>query len=575
MDTIQTLMFDLKINNGVQVRESIKRWNGNEINREYQRENVSKDDFMVKNFEYRYEKRFLVVIMSRSFSETNTPASNCIEANYRTFGTGVWVYIFPMFTNAQIIQMSSPRVYINGTRYFLGDTFSLGIPYNLLLSNPYTVNMFVSSSPYLHDVCDYSIEHVQEEDEHGTIIEDYWKVDIKDYLGTLSLTNHFKYPEADSTESRVSYLGFTASAIKLDFVMEGQKGIQINGKTPTKNTSIGVNFDEQYIPQLIDENYIQISYGEKLGATSFPLSILRDKNIRLYSTYDLISNARAYKITPETYQAFNYKDVYNTTVASQSLESFNLITDAWETYQATHKGSLTTGLQLQMVNNVYKFASASALGMTNALPLSKTNTHQAIMDLGTSRGRTTVTGEAGRITKSYNRANNKFSTYDSETNYYGGVRGVTAKADFAMDMINTVANYQITKENMQFTPDVVGQGSNLYCDTSTRSYDCFYQVKEVTDIVACARKLEYYGYAVNKVLDNKYINDLKNRYYYNIIQCTNLTLINTGSRMIPLELIHDFVIRLESGIRLFDIRNNKFLDNLQYDNVELEVISNG
>lgn len=574
MDTIQTFMFDLKISNAVQTRECISRWvpNGNTlsdvINRDYARENVSKDDFLPTSFEYTNTRKYLIVITSREMSDPSAYPSTMIKGGYK-MSTGTWIYVFPFLDFTDLLETLPVRIYVNGVEWYTGITFDYyNSPIPALLKNPYVVNMFMVTSAYLDELMEPSVS------KQFIFPEYYWRLSMTFPSTPLIDDTPFRYNYGSEDEpSYTYYLGFQISAIPLDFEYVSAKSIQIENISFVKNTNLATSFNKKFIPQLIDENYIQISYGEKLGSTSFPLSKLKDTAIYLYAGMDLTDCSRSYKISPRD-DDFNHEDVYNTIKVVSSLESFNLISDAWENYQATHKGSLTTGMQLQVANNLYKFASGSAIGWASrTLPSSYSSSIERTIDNSIIKNRTTTTADGVRITRSSNRAMDKVTSSASHSEGYRMPSGLSAKTDFLMDNINTVANYQINKENLEFTPDVVGQGSNLFSDILTKSCEVFYATQHVTDIEACAKRMEYYGYSVNKVVTNKFINDLKVRYYYNVIQATNITVKNIGTYNIPLDLIQDFVSRLESGIRLFDmVGNTNFLDNLQYDNVERLVV---
>lgn len=574
MDTIQTFMFDLKISNAVQTRECISRWipNGNTlsdvINRDYARENVSKDDFLPTSFEYINTRKYLIVITSREMSDPSAYPSSMIKNGYN-MSTGTWIYVFPFLDFTNLLETLPVKIYVNGVEWYTGITFDYyNSPIPSLLKNPYVVNMFMVTSAYLDELVEPSVTKI------GSGKDAYWRLSMSFPSIPLIDDTPFRYNYgSEDTPSYTYYLGFQISAIPLDFEYMGSKSIQIENISFVKNTNLATSFNKKFIPQLIDENYIQISYGEKLGSTSFPLSKLKDTAIYLYAGMDLTDCSRSYKITPRD-DDFNHEDAYNTIKVVSSLESFNLISDAWENYQATHKGSLTTGMQLQVANNLYKFAAGSALGWASkTLPLSQSSTIKTTVDNSIINTRTNTSGGGMYSTRNMNKQTDKTTNAYTHGESYRSPSGLTAKTDFLMDNINTVANYQINKENLEFTPDVVGQGSNLFSDILTKSCEVFYATQQVTDIDACAKRMEYYGYSVNKVVTNKFINDLKVRYYYNVIQATNITVKNIGTCNIPLDLIQDFVARLESGIRLFDmVGNTNFLDNLEYDNVERLVV---
>lgn len=537
MDTVQTLMFYTNINNAIQTRESIARWDVNavnKINRNYIRENVSKGDFQTKEYNlYNDNHNYIILLSTKNYTMLNEGyiKGNIIHDSTK-YPLGYSIYLLPVpkyhcrHVHLRIYNTSTEDY---DTTIYNMNTNVLGNLYKRFLEEPETINIFVSNSNFLNNVYKIEYEDISGSNDKNMILTlstDYKTIDIEPlYEPTGSGTYNEAYGFCI-----VNYYDKLLKTTAYDF--------NIKGTTFNTNYLKKQPFSFKYIPQLIDENYIQLQYGETLGLTATKYYELEDISVNLFDSYDIVSGSRSYLIKGISDNKF---DKFFTLKVNNSTETVNLINDAWKTYEASHKGSLTTGLALQYTNAFYNLfkGELSSMGMASAYELApQTKYNKGMKSLGLARG---VIG------------------------------GVSTFTDSVMDFINIKSNYNINKENLEATPDKVGQGSVINSDILNNSFTPVMQVKEVSDIEQCARILEYYGYKVNKTLvDIDLYNLPKNRGYYNVYKFENIT-VSFKDLFVSKDLEHNLIERLQSGVRMFDVSrndNNDITFVLTYDNLE-------
>lgn len=501
LDVIQTYFFDIKINSINIIRQSIKRWNGNNINRDYIRENLSNSSDFRKYITYNSiptNKWLLVEGVSKLDTGTEEYAPSLITIKDILITNGTYLYLLPL--------PSIPKVYQNKKiNIFLRDELVEQYTYidyikalNSLMRNPNVLNIsFINMSE--NNNLDYNIS----------------------YNETIDITINYN-PNVYSLKTYLinkDNVGSVFIEKGVNFINQRNYNIFFD-----KNTLRGVNFSYRYIPQLLDENYIDFKWGERLGYTSISLSKLYNTHLYLDYKYDLCSGERIYNINGSQ---------YFTNIVNKTKQNIRLYNGAWENYLATNKGTLTTGIDLAKQNNLFQTSknifNSSALGIAGS-----------------------VTGNPGLITGAT-----------------GGL--LNSYIDYFIKDYNIEQNLKITKENLIYTPDTVKQGNTITSDIENNSLEIFAYTAYVDDIEEVARKLEYFGYKVNKLYNNVtlYGNDLYNRLYYNVIKADEI-FITISNHINTEDLIFSIKERLRSGLRLWNMNNNvEMLTNLKYDNVEV------
>ena len=521
MDTLLTYMFDYDIHQGLITRKSIKRWNGTEINRDYVRENMSEGIMEVSSFTYRNPNKYIIVASSHNYVDNSRP-SGWYFRNGVKYNFGYYVYVFPLppfdlSTTATIHMYDS-----NGNR----DLATVN-PYDVVnefIDDPYTINMMLVESEYLDKV-------------YGTTWREWT------YLTECSVYFTPDITTLNLVRINGTYIpGFNIN--KLD-VEDNLMFTDILGFT--KNTTVGQLFNYLYVPQLIDENYIQLEYGDVNGFSSYPLHQSKSVSFNYYNNLDVTNGNDGYYIL----DSLTTNNKYNSYNISLGL-TFDLITDPWKQYQAQNKGTLSTGLQLQAVNTLYSTAKG----------------------LGSVAGGGTVSS-TNSLRTYFNMEKHTASVIAKEGQSVSAPSGsLTPISDGIMQGINIVANYQINKDNLQFSPDTVKGRANLYSMMFSKYKSPYLKKSMVNDIINCAKKLEEFGYRVNEVFEgsSKMHNICNNRYYYNFL-AIRVKSYQTLC-FIPNEIINDINARLELGVRFINtsmLGEDETLDyNFRYDNVEIE-----
>lgn len=540
MDTIMTFMFDLNINKAILERHNIKRWNDDEltINRNYIRENLSKDDF--KNIEYinisDNSKTKCVIFKARS--ELITPnftlglTANCLLQNiindrYTKINDGTLYIILPLVSDTEINKLII-KVYdkLHNVTY----TYDIGISLYYALFN------YFVESPYIVDayICD-------------NVISDKFLI-YRKYTEDVYTIGEYILNDGDTTDN-----GVNLHPEELDITFSEQPEIKVKypilreifcenyklEKEPYEfviNKNTNTLFNIKHIPQLLDENYFRVEFGERLGYTTFPLSKSEQGYLVFKYNFDIISGNRTMCILPQEYKnniySTNEDDNYLTAITNQTKENLALYSDRFQNYMATNTGTLTTGVALARANAVW------------------TSTKQA-----------------------FNIAldNNTRLLQGNEFRNIGNV--VMGVGDSFMRQYNITKQLQIARENAEYTPDTTRQGNTFSTDLMCNSLNLILRVDCVTDIEYVAKKYEQYGYLVNKeVINVNLYEDFNTRLYYNIVKFNNIDIelnyINNQT------LIQNIIDRLENGLRLWNITSINIDDDkinynyFKYDNVE-------
>lgn len=516
MDTIQTYMFDIQVDNLDLIKKSIQRWNvekpllKHKINRNFIRENVSNgyydnieydeptlinDD----NSDYTMNLGWLIVMSTSNelkISDSVTITSSVgtpiyIQNKDNNYSQNIFIYLLPLTNqNTSFLTINGKTTYSNTATI---------LPY--ISSNPEIQSINVIRYNPFKEISYNSLTNAMNINAQTYEIE----IAIKDentYYPVLMLHNY---------QNNDIYELYT-----FDFIL--------NNKT-------GQTFDKKYIPQLLDENYIEYKFGERLNSTGYPLHQLDEPKIKNIFNYDVISNNRIYKILSTTSDI----DKYLTTTISKTIETMATYNDAWKTYQSQHYGSLTTGMALQREQNIYNTAKGVVQGLVQ-------------MGVG--------------------------SKIDSLTTMVnGGMQGLTSIADAIQSEYALQKQYQITKENMEYTPNTEKMGNSYQSDIQSDSLNIYRSVQKVNDIDHVARVMESYGYSVSEhYSDINPFEQFNIRHYYNVVQVSNMNLtLNIINDNVTIERIKS---RFKNGLRLWNIdttTNETFLPLgkvCYYDNVE-------
>lgn len=536
MDTFQTYMFDIIYNNFTINRYSMKRWkklsNGRiVINRDYERENFSLTDKHNIVFK-RLETKPYLIIQARKLQDntTNKPSNiyygiSDTNRKYIDFTDGCEYYLLPIPTTLNgediaynIVYTQSQGSGVINTNKTIKDIISY------LSESSYVLNIYYCNNPSFYSFFEYEISNNNITINVKNTGSKLLGVNIND-IGLLYIENFNYYDKYEM------FTGF---------------------KQGVRNTDLKNTFSLSYIPQLIDENYYELKFGEKLGYTSFPLhKILDINNMYCKYNYNITNGNRVYTINDikdiniSVDNNYEYIDKYLTSITNSTIQTIPTYNDAYERYLSTNKGTLTTGLALAKQSNLYqgvKNTMSSTLGLISSF----------------------ATGNPTRIASGITGLG--FSVSDTFFN------------DYKIDK-----QYQIQQENVEFTPDTTKSGNEYSSDVIGNAVDVMYSLSCVDDLESVALKMETLGYSYRIIKSNSdenynllVDNNLLPRWYYNVIKCENMNL--SFRVLVSDEIKKDIINRFINGLRLWRTTNDgvsaEFLGNFKYDNIEIENIGN-
>lgn len=516
MDVIQTYMFNISCKSAHINRHTISRWNGDIINRDYIRENLSQGEKIIKSYTKSHDDITWLVVWFRSASGKYKSSPNAEDTitmpdNFSQFN-GYFV------------------THIGMTPLFIPANSDQGSPYKIVdhLGNRY-------DCPYPTDLLEEpTVDHID------YINHDVFKGLYTYNASTKTLTfNSGSGITGTDLYSGTKYLG--SGILQKTNMFMPDENTKITILDFTKNNKKGVARSNKFIPALLDDNYYTLYYGEQMNQGTYPLYQLQTSDLYKSFRYDIISGNRIYFVSPTNQYDVAIKDPFLVITVCNTAELVDLYTDAWKQYQASHVATLTDGLKLNYLNTAVR-------GVTNAV----TSKMQAVTGALTGHVGTAVGGATGDI---------------------------RAKVDTALGFYNIAKNYQITKENLQYTPDTSKQGNSITSDLIVGSLDEVTILYEVKDIYAVAFKYETLGYAVNQDFTGSNIFKAYNtRYYYNVISAdiNAMTLIGIVTDETTIGLIKD---RFSAGLRLWNTDSGKLraetLCDFRYDNVETSFITEG
>lgn len=513
MDVIQTYMFDIQIYSGELVKESIKRWEGNLINRNYIRENLSNAPFVqsdrvnlksTEDFTYEVDRDFS--LSPRFTSDEHDLITGFIIARCTTAisqGGTPW----PKRCDAKIIGIN-PGIETSSYRYIL-------IP---LINGRLTTDDYTIESPDQADNTEYIRYNfraqLEELANNSNAVQALYYIpfnpfaDIKCYYGTLEsnvegaadITANFVWINRDKLHIS-QYISPGSNDSSADEIVT----LNVDYLTKSysfdfvKNTSRSAPFSVRFIPALLDENYYRISFGEGAELATMQLYQLTGKEVYCNYYSDFISGYRVYTIEPlqtntTVWNLTGFGDVFYNTTTSGNLLTIDLLTNEWKEFYAYNK---------------YSFMSA--IGKT------------AVKAFASSAG------PVG----------------------YETAKAVVGKNDGTLRSAMDAA----------LAPNSARQMGNAFFDLNSESALVSLSIYNVQDLEECGQKLEADGYKVHRFVSGN-LRSFNNRFYYDVIQFDSLNIgLLTIQDRDTLNIIKE---RMQNGLRLWHTTNGSF----NFDTVE-------
>ena len=494
MDVIQTYMFNIDWINSTVSRRLIDRWEGDAINRKYIREQLGNGLFdTITYYEVPYNYPHIVLTSAKSLGDTTIPAT-FIYDNQLINDTTYTYLVIDTFKDNMIYQ-----IYTEGNDLYLGTSYKTK---NVMKWN---------DAPEIERA--YMFMYYQ----LGTITE----------TGTGELTKLVLSNSYAGTSFVASLKGGLPRDpyCQIDTVIVTPDKYTIT--TPfVKNTSATASFHKKYIPQLLDENFMRIKFGERLGYTTYPTSLMVTKSLIGTAINDYKTGNRIFKLEQDS----NEKDKYMTTCINNTQENVTLINDAFKTYIANNQGQLVMGI------------AKASIGATIGLSMIPKPTP-------------TFTPKTHKLSKAYIAREEMYNRRVSNQ--------LTADAMSAGNVFEGAIN-------SAFQPDTTKQGNNVTSDIYANALKRFYSIEMCTDIDDVAKILEGYGYAVHESYGAVNLFDkLNTRTYFNVIKVDKLE-IGLTQCLNDDTTISEIIDRMEQGIRLWNVDIGAHL--YEYDNVEKDFV---
>ena len=538
LDTIQTYMFDIQFNECITTKESILRWSkigtNYKINRDYIRENLSHEDFMVETYNKSNDDIGWYIVWTRDGSGINIAAGDAPL----TPNNGVGIRVPDSTIAGSIYHMNKTPIFIPmllTEKYEYVDIEGLGTAADTL--------------DYLLDVAGVlGVTFVPFD-----LFKGIYKSSVVNNRLNLDFTSTTLYDQALYVKRKDDVYQGIGNSVLCELGMtiplyQSTSSLDVSTIMPymsvSPNHSKTAQFSVIYVPAIVDENYMQIEYGEQQSCATYPLHELTSPTLYGHMVYDIVSNTRMYYINSNSDNYANrvMSDPYNTMTVVNSIEQVDLYTDAWNEYYSRNSGTWTIGYALNKHKIGYQAVTSSISNMGN-----------------------TVANVAG-------------------SHSLGGAIGSALKGvvDQGITVANTFENQyvldeerKITKQNLDATPDTEKQGNTYTADLLDGACTRITRCKRVRDIVNVARAYERNGYNVYHHLFSRNLFNLNYRYYYDIIQADlrNINLINVISDE---SIVMNIKNRFKNGLRLWHtdvgVLRAKYITSFTYDNVETSFI---
>lgn len=564
MDTIQTLMFNTYFLNLKVDRMSINRWDyvsylqGDKvINREYVRENISEEDYDLKEYQQiKSDFAFLLIQVSEYHGNYSNVSSPRIDyenySNRRCMTDGLIYYLLPIPLDDSLLI----SYYKIGTHTIPANVNAIRETIQHAISSPYTVNVYLLNNAYVCQGIEYSVDSLVCTFSSG----DIFKIDPD------ANPIWYQYQSPNDWENTPAFRIASFNPKWLDKTVINPLNIL------DVNTSLNRTFSINYIPYLLDENYVDFEYGERMKTTHYPLHQLKYPDLRQFFKFDINTCARSYKMDAITDFDTQFNDSFITTVVVDTSPNMPLITDSWLDYYCRNKANYSDlGVSTNLAN--IGWGSLTSFGLNSA----RSNiTGQSMRNSGFTQimNAVDISNPQGINTGANTMLNGHMWSS------FGGLQAKVGLANAAVQTANYSVDFDLAKMNASYTPDTYTAGKQPFNDVFCKSNEIIYKLSVVRDIENVARRIEYYGYKVNKYIHNtngillSQVSELFQRYYYNVIQLSECSL--KFNMFVADDLKHNLLARLRAGIRLFSTyyTNTSIGDSLRYDNVEKDFIQN-
>ena len=517
MDVIQTYMGQILIDHAKLTKSTIKRKVNGKINREYMRENLSNGIYQVDSLNKKLSSNvmFLVIKFIQQASVhfkydggsgiwQGVGSAGYINRDNKIQPTGFMYGIIPFIND------KNARVVYNqdyDTVSYTNDIIGLCHELREYQELPNVIDMFFVPITLIEQIgLSYSVSGNQHTF-HG--------IGAPNYGDHVSLVKCSYDTENNNTHT------LTLPIFILN-KFEMIKYFSSINMPFSDNTLVGQPFDWHHVPQLLDENYIKVEFGERAGTTGYPLHVMEGYSLTCTEYINPTNNERIYYLG-DILDSYNWVvDKYLTATKVATNESLELFNDAYQTYLSQNISTLTRGYKLSKDKNLYDTFKGATKGLLTTA-------------MGAGVGR--MVGDL--------------------MSFKGGTSFVESISDGFMNNYMIDEQREIGIENQEYAPDTTKQGNTCSTDMLLDTLDSFVRISIVTDIEDCAKNFESFGYSVHEDIDYNPLT-IHNRYYFDVVQATNLSIVlyKAVSDEATIKTIRD---RFASGLRLWHTSGKNIL----------------
>lgn len=308
MDTIMTYYFDADKYSGVVERNTIKRWNGDNFNRDYIQENVSvSENFINGNVRKPLSGERLTLDIIQAFpgnttyiktNDNNLTLPYCLVPRFRCDGKNV---VNVKWRNTTIHQSAVWELY--------DDVNAIKV---------------ISSIPSTFLNINYSATYNETSDDYDIAILDIPSITFMQ--ATINTKNYW-------------------TIFSIDYTTLASSRILHTIKTFAKNTDATNKRNYKYCPYLSTPSYYRIIYGEKDNFNIIQTQKYNTDYIDIHYLYNVLDGSRLYYIN-------SIDNPYSEILTCYSSTTLPIATDNWKQYYANHQYSAYIGLALSSASTM-------------------------------------------------------------------------------------------------------------------------------------------------------------------------------------------------------------------------------
>lgn len=540
MDTVMTYYTDLRVRRGVIERKHIDRWDNDNINRDYIRENFSDGLFVPSNKVYLVEPGAMKWLIIKTTAEIRVS-----QTKKRS------TYVKPPLTEENVLvpyglyvgPMVNKEVNIT---YADAQTLTVTYPFGSLMlgeKDDRVLNVFVSpfnpvneihldeeTGSYLAMTCDWTKDHNED-----SLVP--YVTNTIDLQGSGELAGYFAQLSQKVYSNNVS-----ANSSPISFA---------------KNTALDVAYNKRFIPQLFDSNYIRFTYGSETANVAYPIEYMEtapgSSNLILKYTISLDNGVKTYWVYDSSVTD-EYK--YSSIAIDTNVAQMPLANDPWQKYLANaHSRLMSTGIDM------FSSAASCFVDVATISAAAKVRKMRISSDFRNWDKRTTRAPRLKRKPSDRIHAIEDEASIDTMESLAGLGRGIIGA------MGSEIGNAATA---MWSAPTQKQTGNFLDGDASAQ-LAIWYQWSVVQDIEFVAQFYHQYGNLVNKIYPTMYnwYDYFTSRYYFNYFKFADVDIYLLA--LSEESVCQDIERRFKEGITLWN-KDFAIGSTLNKDNIENSIL---